>query len=124
MKIAVKMEIEAFKKAMAEKRKAVEKVLPESIKDGTLYLRNKVAESIARGTNASVAVDTGRFLNSVDIDTISENAAKVYTDLEYAQFIEYGTSKMESRPHFRNTAFVEQWNLIQVFNNKVKQAIK
>lgn len=95
-------------KAMMEKKQAnMKKILPEALKDATLFLHSKVKESIARGTNAPVAVDTGRFLNSVDFDVIG-NESRVFTDIEYAKFIEYGTSKMGSRPHFRNTAFVNQ----------------
>ena len=36
-------------------------------------------------------------------------------------FLEYGTSKMADRPHFRNTAMVEEANVVEVFAAKMKQ---
>lgn len=101
------MGVPEFKAMMERKQAEIKKVLPEALRNATLFLHSKVKESIARGTNAPVAVDTGRFLNSVDFDT-ANNETRIFTDLEYAKFIEYGTSKMGSRPHFRNTAFVNK----------------
>lgn len=97
-----------FKRMMEKKQAKVSEILPESIKKATLYLHGKVKESIARGTNAPVSVDTGRFLNSIDFAVIDKNTSKVFTDLYYAKFLEYGTSRMSARPHFRNTAMVEK----------------
>jgi hypothetical protein len=112
-----------FQKFMDEKQKAVAKTLPEGVKEATIYLQNKIKDSIARGTNAPIAVDTGRFLNSVDFAVVDENTSKVFTDLEYSKFIEFGTSRMASRPHFRNTLFVEQGKILQDFSNKLKMNV-
>jgi HK97 gp10 family phage protein len=91
----------------------------EGISQATFYLQNKIKESIARGVNAPVTVDTGRFLNSVDAKT-SDDDGVVYTDLEYAKYLEYGTTKMKSRPHFRNTAMVENSNVKEIISDKIK----
>jgi hypothetical protein len=99
---------------MEKKQRAMIKILPIAVRNATLYLHAQIKESIGRGVNAPVAVDTGRFLNSVDFRT-EENNGIVFNDLEYAKFIEYGTSRMGSRPHFRNTAFVEQNNMKEKF---------
>jgi len=111
-------------KSMQEKQDKIKAILPESVRDATLFMHGKVKESIAHGTNAPVTVDTGRFLNSIDFDTTGTNEAKVFTDLDYAKFLEYGTSKMEARPHFRNTTFVNQNKVKEDFNAKIKQIIK
>src|SRR3990167_983375 len=117
--MAVSIEIKninEFRKFMEDKQKAIKETLPDSIKDAVLFLHRQVKESIARGTNAPVAVDTGRFLNSVDFEPTGKNEAKVYSDLEYAKFIEFGTSKMTARPHFRNTAFKEKEKVKEEMN--------
>jgi hypothetical protein len=115
--------IPEFKKFMEEKQARLKVLLPESIRKATLYLHGQVKTSIARGTNAPVAVDTGRFLNSVDFDS-SGNEARVFTDLEYAKFIEYGTIKMGSRPHFRNTAFKEQGKIRDDMGAEIGNGLK
>ena len=51
-----------------------------------------------------MSVDTGRFLNSVDIK-VSNTEGKVFSNLPYAQKLEFGTNfKNSPRKHFRNSA--------------------
>jgi HK97 gp10 family phage protein len=107
------------KRYMEQKQAKIKNKIPEALRDGTLYLHGKIKESIARGTNAPVAVDTGRFLNSIDFEMEDETTSKVFTELSYAKFIEYGTSRMKRRPHFRNTAAVEKKNVLTKFGNKL-----
>lgn len=45
-------------------------------------------------------VDTGELINSIDGFTDGEGV-EVYADADYAQYVEYGTSKMEAQPYFR-----------------------
>ena len=49
------------------------------------------------------AIDTGRLLNSIThgVDA-SDNTAYVGTNVDYAPYVEYGTSKMEARPYLKN----------------------
>lgn len=52
-------------------------------------------------------VDTGELIGSIDGFTDGESV-EVYADADYAQYVEYGTSKMEEQPYFRpaiNAAF-------------------
>lgn len=45
-------------------------------------------------------VDTGELISSIDGFTDGESV-EVYADADYAQYVEYGTSKMEEQPYFR-----------------------
>lgn len=45
-------------------------------------------------------VDTGELIDSIDGFTDGESV-EVYADADYAQYVEYGTSKMEAQPYFR-----------------------
>lgn len=45
-------------------------------------------------------VDTGELIGSIDGETDGEGV-EVYADADYAQYVEYGTSKMEAQPYFR-----------------------
>lgn len=45
-------------------------------------------------------VDTGELISSIDGFTDGEKV-EVYADADYAQYVEYGTSKMEAQPYFR-----------------------
>lgn len=112
-----------LKKYMKEKKKAITDGMETGIKRASLYLHGKVKESIARGTNAPVAVDTGRFLNSVDIESIGKDNAKIFTDLSYAKFVEYGTSRMQARPHFQNTKAKEGHHVIKIIKDQIEKDV-
>jgi HK97 gp10 family phage protein len=45
--------------------------------------------------------DTGRLANSITFDRIGDLTATVGSELIYASWLEYGTSRMASRPFFR-----------------------
>lgn len=56
-----------------------------------------VAESHAKGY---CPVDTGRLRNSI-ANAVSGNAAYIGTNVEYAAFVELGTSRMSPRPYLK-----------------------
>lgn len=62
------------------------------------------------------AVDTGRLRNSVTHQVISEDSVAVGTNVEYAPYIELGTSKMGARPYIRPA--------IEDYMNEYKQIIE
>jgi HK97 gp10 family phage protein len=96
------------------------KVLPTAEGIGVLkaadYVKEEVKESIVGNRGEPKSVDTGNFANSINIKPNSDKELVVYTDVEYAKFLEYGTSKIEPRKHFNNTVFRVQ--------NKVKDIVK
>jgi len=69
------------------------------------FIKEEVKESIVGNRAEPKSVDTGNFANSIDIKPVGENELAVYSDVEYAKFLEYGTSKMGARQHFNNTVF-------------------
>jgi len=72
------------------------------VQEGGILLKEEIQSSIAGQRNESRSVDTGAFLNSITSDN-TELGADVSTDLPYPVFLEYGTSRIEERRHFRNS---------------------
>ena len=68
------------------------------------YVEGEVKESIAGHRAEHVSVDTGRFLNSVKAEQQQPLTATISTNVPYATFLEYGTSKFSGRHHFTNSA--------------------
>jgi HK97 gp10 family phage protein len=68
------------------------------------YVEGEVKESIAGHRAEHVSVDTGRFLNSVKAEQKQVLTATISTNVPYAQFLEYGTSRFRPRRHFTNSA--------------------
>lgn len=73
--------------------------LPEQIARA-LEAIGLTAEGYAK---AECPVDTGRLRNSIS-HAIDDNAAYIGTNVEYAPYIELGTSRMKSRPYLRPAA--------------------
>lgn len=68
--------------------------------------RNEVMDSIAGRGNELRSVDTGRFLNSVETHSFIEGndaGVEIFSKVEYAEHLEYGTTTMKPRRHFRNS---------------------
>lgn len=60
-----------------------------------------MAESYAK---AACPVDTGRLRNSITHQQESENVEVIGTNVDYAPYVELGTSKMSARPFLRPAA--------------------
>ncbi|MCR5271995.1 MAG: HK97 gp10 family phage protein [Lachnospiraceae bacterium] len=58
------------------------------------------------------AVDTGRLRNSITHAAEGDDTEVIGTNVEYAPYIEYGTSKMKERPYLTNTT-LQIWRGVQ-----------
>lgn len=54
----------------------------------------EIAEDVARDAQRRVPVDTGRLSESIGADKITDNRYEIGTNVDYAQYVEFGT-----RPH-------------------------
>ena len=84
-----------------------------------LFVESEVKESIAGRRAEPRSVDTGRFLNSPTTRKIGKLKAEVSSNVEYAGDLEYGTSKMSPRSHFRNSAARSKRKVIQIIKEKL-----
>ena len=84
------------------------------IVDNSDEVLDALDEAIARGLEAiglaaeghakkAAPVDTGRLRNSIS-HAVAEDAAFIGTNVEYAPYVEYGTSRMRERPFLRPAA--------------------
>jgi hypothetical protein len=96
----------------AEKLKQTE----QGVKNAGYFVQREVVFSINGERAEPRSVDTGRFKGSVKAIFPAPYTATVETNVEYAPDLEYGTTKMAPRSHFRNTADRNK--------NKVKEIIK
>lgn len=89
-----------------------------AINKATLFMEAEVKSSIAGQRNEPASVDTGRFLNSIN-STITLNDEQlqgmVYTIIDYAQYLEYGTSFMDARHHFGNSLDRNRQQILSFF---------
>jgi hypothetical protein len=82
----------------------VKSVASDAIHKAGFMVEAEVKASIAGQRDELRSVDTGRFLSSVNTDNSVKLQSTVKSDVEYAPHLEYGTSRITARKHFRNSA--------------------
>jgi len=100
------------------RKKLVEKATTKGLKKAALFVRGEVSTSIARGTNAPVAFDTGEFSRTVDF-SVGKKDAIVFSPKSYGGFVEFGTSRMGARPHFRNTKSKNKQKIKEILKKEI-----
>jgi len=103
--MSIKVEIkgiERVKKYLKSKQEEVKSDTQKGLFKAGVFMQGEVKMSIAGRRNEPTSVDTGRFLNSVDVSVLKDKAI-VFSDVPYAKFLEFGTTKMGARRHFNNS---------------------
>lgn len=119
--------IENAKKYLSASSDAVSKGIFQGMKSSCLLMVGEVKLSIAGRRDEYRSVDTGRFLNSVDYEYSAEEG-KVFSDVEYSKFLEYGTSSnfesnITARKHFRNSLYRNQYRVNEILNNEITNSV-
>lgn len=90
------------------------------LKKASFFLQGEVKESIAGRKAEQTSVDTGRFLNSVDT-TIRKDDGIVFSDVPYAKHLEFGTSRINPRRHFRNSKDRNKDKVRKIFKQEINK---
>lgn len=78
------------------------------------FLQQEIQESITGKRAEEKSVDTGNFANSISLEKIKDRVYSIYTDVEYAQYLEYGTTHINPRMHFRNSLNRNKQKIIEI----------
>ena len=97
----------------------VRKKANEGLGQAGRFLQNEVKLSISGHRPEPTSVDTGQFLNSVDMIQ-AEFTVTVLTPLECPKFLEYGTSKIKPRRHFNNSLDRNMHKINDIVASKIK----
>lgn len=85
----------------------IERMAKESMqgaKGGRVYPRTGGNYHQASAPGEAPAIDTGTLVNSIHSEFQGLMTGIVFTGIEYAPYLEYGTSKMAARPFFTPAA--------------------
>ena len=102
------------------KEKSIQLQTTAGLNKAALHLQNEVKSSIAGQRTEPTSVDTGRFLNSVDIQ-VGKNDAKIFSAIPYSKYLEYGTSRIGARKHFRNSKDREKGKVKRILQGKISK---
>jgi len=84
-----------------------------------IFMQGEVKSSIAGRRSEPTSVDTGRFLNSIGF-TAGKLDAIVFSLVNYARFLEFGTSRFVGRRHFNNSLDRNRLNIRNILNKQIK----
>jgi len=113
--------ITGIRKAQAyllAKKVVVKKQEQVGLNKAALFLQGEVKQSIAGHRNEPTSVDTGRFLNSVDT-SVGKDDAIVFTNLPYAPPLEFGTTRIKARKHFRNSKDRNKQKMVEIMQREI-----
>lgn len=123
--MAVSIEVkgtEKAKKFLNKKKKNISQQTKKALVKAAIHVQGEVKMSIAGRRSEPTSVDTGRFLNSVDIKTKAETA-EVFSEVPYAKKLEFGTNFRNSpRRHFTNTSKRTKGQVRDIFDKEIKKA--
>ena len=88
------------------------------------YLQNEVQESIIGNRAEPRSVKTGNFANSINLTKLKDKEFQVSTDVEYSKHLEYGTSKMAPRSHFRNSLARSKQKMKEIVQSEISRVVK
>jgi len=103
--------------------KDIKKASNVGIRESTLMMVSEVKQSIAGRKAEPRSVDHGFFLNSIDYK-LSFAKGMVFTDIVYAPPLEYGTTKIQPRRHFRNSLSRNRTKINRILQEKINKKVR
>lgn len=89
------------------------------------FVGKEVQESIIGNRSEKRSVDTGAFGNSITIKAEGKNSIIIYPEnIPYAEYLEFGTSKLPARRHFENTKNRTKEIMYRMLENEIVKSIK
>jgi len=104
---------------LAKKKKTTNDI-NDGVKKATLFLEGEVKQSIAGHRAEPTSVDTSKFLSSVE-SNYSKDEGVVFSNVEHSKFLEYGTSRMNARRHFRNSKDRNKIKIKNMIGNEISK---
>ena len=95
----------------------------EMLGKAAILVQGNVKKSIAGREAEPKSVDSGRFLNSVEVN-VGKTDAKVFSNLIYARTLEFGGQNRSARRHFQNSAARSKAAVNNILNAEIKSTIR
>ena len=94
----------------------------KGIKKAGFFYEGEVKQSIAGRRSETKSVDTGRFLNSINTKKTGNLEVTISSNVDYSKYLEYGTSRIQERRHFRNSLSRNKVKLNNIVEIEIKKA--
>lgn len=101
------------------KKENINTQIKDSMNKAGNHIQNEVKSSISGHEAEPTSVDTGRFLGSVEFQVNKEKVI-VFSNVPYAKYLEFGTSRLQARKHFENSLNRSKIKVINIIREEIK----
>lgn len=98
----------------------IKRGINKGLKEAGELLKVEIRESIKGNKPEPRSVDTGKFLDSIQIEQ-KKDSITIFSDVEHSIFLEFGTSRIHERRHFRNSLNRNKINILNIISNNIKR---
>lgn len=103
---------------LSSKKKQVSFNIEKDLNEAAQLLTREIKESIAGRSREKKSVDTGQFLSSINFRIVKDQAF-VFSNVPQSEWMEFGTSRVPERRHFRNSLARERKNILDIFQKRL-----
>lgn len=124
--MVVSVKIKGVNEVLKSLRSKNEKIKEQSqvvLQESGMLLQEEIKESIQGNRAEPRSVDTGEFLASIELSNTPQTS-KISSDVPQALFMEFGTSKIDERRHFRNSSERIKPVIVDKFKDMISKIIK
>lgn len=90
------------------------------LKNGIKSALEESGNMVENGAALRCPVDTGRLRNSINHKLVGDNKVEIGSDVEYAGYVELGTSRMRKRPYLRPALESNEGAIQRIFESNLK----
>lgn len=98
------------------------KAVDRQISSSVIEVKTEVKASIQGSRSEPRSVDTGEFLNSVNSRS-KDLVGEIFSEVPQSKFMEFGTSKISPRHHFRNSLERKKKKIEKDINSAINNII-
>lgn len=105
---------------LSKKKVQTERYIQTAMVKVGAHVDGEVKQSISGRRAEPRSVDTGNLMRSVQFEA-NKDSVTIFTDVPYADHLEYGTSRISARNHFKNTKSRTKQKVRNIIDSEVKK---
>ena len=113
---------DAAKSVLMKAQRDILERVEQGVLKATQFMKGEVVQSIAGNRSEHSSVDTGHFMDTIGHKSKS-GIGEVYSLVKYAPYLEYGTSRISPRMHFRNSLERNRGKIRDIIEGQVEKKV-
>ena len=112
-----------LKRKLKKLDKDAENNVEDAIQEAALFVEGEVKMSISGQRAEPKSIDTGEFRRRMGVNKTGKFQRTLSSHVKYAPHLEYGTSRIKPRRHFRNSLTRSEGKIEKFIAEAIREAI-